>query len=163
MSKWYGDLSNRLEEGQNFTRRDIRVGDDITMYHWSDRTCYYVTAVESQKRIKVKRWFVCADHSKEGGMGHQNWLYFRSSREMNEYLSQFYPSSNRKYIEGEDGEFTWVFRYNKWVEEFSSDDATYATDKEKKSIEKHGCYKRYFPLNGKISFGVRDYYYDWEF
>lgn len=33
MSKvWYGNLTNRLEEGKNYTGREIRVGDDITMY-----------------------------------------------------------------------------------------------------------------------------------
>ena len=163
MSKWYGSIDNRLEEGRNFTGREIRVGDDITMYHYSDRTCYYVTEVIDQKRIKVKRWYTCADHSKEGGMGHQNWLYFRSVQEMHDYLSQFFDYPEVTWV---DSEMTWVYRYNKWMQEHFVEHLEHPalyTEKQRKSFEKNGYLKFYTPLNGKISFGVRDYYYDWEF
>lgn len=87
MSKqWYGNVSNRIEEGHVYgTDKTIKEGMDITMYHWSDRTCYFITKVIDQKHIFVNRYYVCADHSKEGGMGHQNWLYFRTLKEHNQY------------------------------------------------------------------------------
>ena len=54
MSRWYGNLSNRLDENKNFTNRGIKVGDDITEYLWSDRKCYFITKVVDQKHIFVK-------------------------------------------------------------------------------------------------------------
>ena len=162
MSKqWYGSVNNRIEEGRNYTGREIRVGDDVTMYLWSDRSCYYVTEVENQKRIKVKQYYVCADRSKPGGMGHQNWLYFKTLKERDVYWEQ--PLSTDDEYAQYDCEQTWVFRYNKWMLEHTYTEENYCTEREKKSLEKNGFYKRYFDLSGKVSFGVRDYYYDWEF
>lgn len=164
MSKWYGSLTNRLEEGQNFTGREIRTGDDITMYLWSDRNCYFVVGVESQKRIKVRRYYTCADHEKPGGMGHQDWMYFKTWDEWNEYLSKYHPEyHDPKEHRDEPDPQVWVFRYGKWMQEITYTDENYCTDREKKSLEKNGFYKRYFDLTGRVSFGVLDYYYDWEF
>ena len=98
--KIYGSVSNRFEEGRNFTGREIRPGDDITMYLWSDRHCYWVVDVISQKEIKVKKYYVCADHSKPCGMGHQEWLYFKTQNEENEYLNSchlMYEGKEMKY------------------------------------------------------------------
>ena len=168
MSKWYGSIDNRLEEGKNYTGREIRVGDDITEYLWSDRRCYYVTAVESQKRIKVKPYHVCADKSKPGGMGHQDWLYFKTLRERDDYLG--WGRDSDEYYEINDREETWVFRYNKWMREWTVREdgdnflgREFCTEKELASLDKKGYYNSYSNLTGKISFGVRDYYYDWEF
>ena len=166
MSKvWYGNLSNRLEENQNYTGREIRVGDDITMYLWSDRNCYYVTAVEDQKRIKVRRYYHCADHSKAGGMGHQNWLLFKTWDEWNDYLSDYFPAYHKRGDHrDEPKEETWVFRYNKWMQECTHTDPRFCdTDRERKSFEKNGYFKTYHNLIGKVSFGVADYYHYWEF
>ena len=167
MSKWYGNLTNRLEEGKNFTGREIKPGDDITMYYYSDRQCFYVTEVENQKRIKVRPWYTCADHEKEGGMGHQNWCYFRSVDERNEYLARFFPEdySDKKHFE-EPPEQVWVFRYNKWMKEYTHttmDHPEYCTDREREAFKKQGFFKTYHNLNGRVSFGRRDYYHDWEF
>ena len=161
---WYGSINNRLEEGKNFTGREIRVGDDVTMYYWSDRMCFYVTEVENQKRIKVRPWYICADHSKPGGMGHQDWMYFRTLDERNDYLAKYFPEHHKagEHME-EPPEQTWVFRYNKWMHEVTFTEENYCSDREKKSLAAKGFYKRYFNLSGKVSFGVRDYYYDWEF
>ena len=139
-------------------------GDDATMYLYSDRTCYYVTAVENQKRIKVKRYFVCADKSKAGGMGHQDWLYFKSMREMDAYLGNE-PRTDEEYAQF-DREETWVFRYNKWMRERIVTEMKYPyayNKRERESFAKNGFCKVYADLSGNVSFGVRDYYYDWEF
>ena len=158
--KWYGSVVNRIEEGRNVP--EIKEGTDITMYYWSDRTCYYVTEVIDQKHIKVKEYEVCADHDKELGMGHQEWLYFKTRRERNDYISKYYPNHYVANIEEPEAE-TWVFRHNKWKREVTFTEENYCTERELKSLREKGYYKRYYDLSGKISFGVRNYYYDWEF
>ncbi len=168
MSKWYGNLTNRLEEGQNFTGREIRVDDDITMYLWSDRRCYYVTEVINQKRIKVRPYFVCADKSKPGGMGHQDWLYFKSMKEYYQYIgNDVFGYSDEEYKRREENsEEMWVFRYGKWMEECYHDFMNHPdayNKREREHFQKHGWFNTYHDLSGKVSFGIRDYHYDWEF
>lgn len=160
MAKWYGNVINRIEEGKN--AKEIVPGMDITMYYWSDRTCYYVTEVEDQKRIKVREYHVCADHSQPGGRGHQDWMYFKTRDEMNKYLKEFFPDTETDHVEEPEAE-TWVFRYGKWKREVTYTEDNYCDEKELKSLQKKGYFKRYFDLSGRISFGVRNYYYDWEF
>ena len=147
MSTWYGSLTNRLEEGRNLLDREIRPGDDITMYMWSDRYCYYVTQVESEKRLHVKPYSVCADKSKPGGMGHQNWVYFKTLKEKSEYLGLEVPPGESLEAHDAASEEVWVFRYRKWKQEVRNPDGSVF----------------YIDLPGKITFGLRDYYYDWEF
>lgn len=154
---------NRFDEGKNYNDdHQIHIGDYITMYHWSDRTCYHVTEVENQKRIKVKRYYVCADHAAAGGRGHQEWKYFETKDAMNKYLDAYFPGTYTEHEEEPEAE-TWVYRYNKWMRETTHTKENYCTDKELKSLEKNGYYHRYSELSGKISFGVRDYFYDWSF
>lgn len=157
--KWYGNLTNRLEEGRQF--EEIKPGTDITMYLWSDRHCYYVTEVIDEKHIKVKPWIVIADHSKPCRMGHQDWLYFKTYKEANDYLKSFGFNGYREDLETIEED--WVFRYNKWMRMFRYTEENYCTDREKKSLEKKGYYDRFSDLSGKVSFGVRDYFYDWTF
>ena len=158
--KWYGNIINRIEEGKSIP--EIKPGTDITMYYWSDRTCYYVVDVENQNRIKVRQYHVCADHDQPGGMGHQNWMYFKTADEMNDYLRKYFPDTYREHEEEPEPE-TWVYRYNKWKQEVTYTKENYCTEKELKSLKEKGYYKRYFDLSGKISFGVRSYFYDWSF
>jgi len=163
MSKWYGSLNNRIEEGKNYTGREICVGDDITMYLWSDRHCYYVTEVIDQKHIKVKPYYVCADKTKPGGMGHQDWVYFKTLRERDEYLGRVEDDS---FYEKNDREETWTFRYGKWMEEHRYTELYHPdayTKREQEHFQKHGWVNTYYDLSGRVSFGVRDYHYDWEF
>lgn len=142
MAKWYGNVTNRLEEGNNYNKDNlIHVGDDVTEYLYSDRNCYFVTEVKNQKNILIKQYYVCADHSKKGGMGHQDWMYFKTADEYNQYLRSFGFESNAK----ERKEIELKFRYGKW-----------------KQVIRCGETCKYYDFN-KISFGVRDYYYDWEF
>lgn len=163
---WYGNLTNRLEEGKNYTGREIKVGDDITEYLWSDRRCYYVVSVESQKRIQVRPYYTCADHSKPGGMGHQDWMYFKTIDERNLYLSAFFPEYDKNAHYEEPEAQTWVFRYGKWMTEYRHDEMKYPdaySKREREHFARHGWFNSYHDLTGKVSFGVRDYYYDWEF
>lgn len=157
--RWYGNVINRIEEGR--TVPEIKEGTDITMYYWSDRTCYYVVEVEDQKRIKVKEYNIVADHSKSLGMGHQEWLYFKTRKEMADYMKQYFPETEYNIEEPEPE--TWVYRYGKWKQEVTYTEENYCTEKELKSLREKGYYKRYYDLSGNISFGVKSYYYDWEF
>lgn len=146
--KLYGSLNNRIEENNNFLNRDIMPGDDITMYYWSDRTCYFVTKVVNQKHLFIHEYNVVADHSKPGGMGHQDWLYFKTNKEEQVYVNDcvakgwlpkecYHDLADIK--ENQDIEI--VYRYNKWWQKIN------------------GKYHKLQP----ISFGVKDYYYDWSF
>lgn len=160
MGKIYGNLMNRLEEGRSFA--PIQVGTDITMYHWSDRDCYYVTRVVDEKHIFVKEYRVVADHEKDGGMGHQNWLYFKSNKEAQDYLRRFFPDTPESDYEAPEQE--WVFRYGKWMRCYTiTNQRACFTERERKAFQKDGCFKRYYNLPGDVSFGVRNYYYDWSF
>ena len=163
--KWYGSVNNRIEEGHNFTGRELQAGDDITMYMWSDRYCYWIEEVIDQKRIKVRRYYVCADHEKATGMGHQDWLYFKTWDEENEYLCKFFPDHHKQGEHRDEPEAeTWVFRNNKWKREFTHTNPDWIDTKtQQKEFDKHGCFHSYANLSGSVSFGKRSYYYDWEF
>jgi hypothetical protein len=165
---WYGNLTNRLEEGENFTGRGIKVGDDITMYLYSDRRCYYVTEVIDQKHIKVRPYYVCADHGKATGMGHQDWKYFKSAKEKDIYCGVPLLTDEEYVKLEENGAETWVYRYNKWMSESIIHDGVldnpwFYSERDRKSFERNGYLKVYHDLCGRVSFGVRDYHYDWEF
>ena len=161
--KWQGSIANRIDEGHNFNKDGlIHEGDDITMYHWSDRTCYYVTKVIDQKHIFVQQYHVCLNKCfKEEGI--------------DTVLTavQAVP------------DIEWVYRYNHWytVETFdentckrmearwSIDDRNrenfykyqlHFTDRQYKDHLKGKTIYKYNQLSSNISFGVRDYY-DWEF
>lgn len=177
MAKIYGNLTNRFSENKNYNEdKLIHIGDDITKYYWSDRSCYYVTDVINQKNIKVKKYEVVADKSKACGMGHQEWLYFKSRKECNEYLNTFYEDEKYEENPKENPEIELAYRYNKWMrkETYTKDDLEsedmfgrklrdcFFTDKEIKKLEEGKEVYRYNDF-GNISFGVRDYYYDWSF
>lgn len=167
--KWYGSLSNRLEEGHNYTGRELQVGDDITMYLWSDCNCYFITEVIDQKHIKVKKYHVCADHEKAVGMGHQDWLFFKSAKEESEYLNRFFPDNHFDFSDIEEPSETWVFRNNKWKEavEYTPEEVLtkpcFFTEAQIKKAQQGKTVTEYRNLSGKVSFGVRRYYYDWSF
>ena len=147
----YGSLTNRLEENKNYSGKELYKGMDITMYYWSDRHCYFITKVIDQKHIFVKRYKVVADKEKEGGMGHQNWLYFKSNKECNEYLKKFGKGTDGKIYEETEEE--WIFRYGHWNLVQRKDAWSL------KPLDK----PRYHRIQQGISFGIKDYYYDWEF
>ena len=66
----------RPEELMNLQSTVVpKVGDKCTMHLFSDSHACQVTRVsKSGKTIWIKRNKVTADKSKEGGMGHQNWI-----------------------------------------------------------------------------------------
>lgn len=52
-SKWYGSISNRIEEGKTYG--EIFVGMGATEYMWSDTVPYEVIKVVDEKHVVVRR------------------------------------------------------------------------------------------------------------
>jgi hypothetical protein len=174
--KLYGNLMNRLEEGHFFGEdKTIKEGTDITMYYYSDRDCYYVTRVVNQKHIFVKHYHVVADRSLKNNTGHQNWKYFKTLKEQNEYLHSFFPEGGYNLNPIESSEQEWMFRNGSWkrVDRWTLEQITEArknfpifvmfTDKENQQLAEGKEVAKYQKLSGSISFGIREHYHDWEF
>ena len=192
--KWYGSIDNRIEEGRNCEPdKTIKEGTDITVYGWSDRQCKYVTRVIDQKHIFVKDYYVIADRA-FGSYG-DKWKYFKSLRDKEAYLNDWYRSHPEEAAEyervmGRPYEYTdldeieepsheeeWAFRYGHWNRVTRFDKALAEkiegrsgqrgffpkTKKEEEAFEAGKEVVRYDRIQEGISFGVRDYRYDWEF
>lgn len=104
--KWYGSVENRIEEGKNYSGKDIYVGMGVTEYQWSDRHPYEVTQVFDQKHICIRRMEAkvvkgsCQDGSAE-------YEYERNSKrpeiELKKYKDGWYDlrdNGNGKKIKG---------------------------------------------------------------
>lgn len=151
--KWYGNLQNRLEENQQFCK-EITVGTGMTEYSYSDREAYEVIEVRDQKHVTVRR----LDHKHIGDGCMDNQWELISNPENPEY--DMTKRGNYWY-------FTRVFT----LEELEAAEANErdplamlnfvmaGADPEK--IRKNGKQVKYTRAN--VSFGVADYYYDYEF
>lgn len=67
-TKLYGNLMNRLEEGRQFVP-EIKVGDGVTEYFYSDRKPYEVIEVRDQKHITIRKM----DHKHIGEAFENKW------------------------------------------------------------------------------------------
>ncbi len=150
--KWYGNLSNRVDEGKMFCE-EIKVGTGVTEYFWSDRHAYEVVEVKDQKHVSIREY----DHVNKGGAFSNSWELV--SNEKNPVIAlvkrgkYWYsevgitPEEARKIYEGNDIEAKlWACHNNFDLP------AIIAAGKVKKTYHK---------MN--VSFGVADYYYDYEF
>lgn len=140
--KMEGSLINRIQEGRKTD--EIVLGTDITMYYYSDRTCYYVTEVYKQKKLKVKKYIVLPNYASEHMSN--DWKYFKTVEDANAYYVSTHPGERGLYEKEWREEETWTYRYNKWWR------TEIISGKEK-----------HYALDGEVSFGVKDYYYDYEF
>lgn len=152
---WYGSLQNRLEENKQFCD-EIKVGTGMTEYSYSDRHAYEVIAVENQKHVTVR----LLDHKLKGEPMTNNW----------ELISN---KDNPTYELVKRGKY-W---YSKVVvtsdildEIDSTDDVNERirlmlflghNDIDRDVLRDKGKVTRYHRWN--VSFGVADYYYDYEF
>lgn len=147
------------------------VGEGATRMHYTDRSCYNVVEVSKDgKKVKLEDLRATHDKTKEGGMGHQNWV--------------LEPTGNFTIV---------VWRNNAWRIEGTEIWFTPEFEKEckEKGIEMMGVHlcnnlpeiaKRIYngevrPTNVvegytmakkvyskvNILFGSKDYYYDWSF
>lgn len=152
---WYGSLNNRLEENRMFCK-EIEVGTGMTEYYYSDRHAYEVVEVKDQKHIKVRQY----DHKHIGNVEMDNsWELISNEnnpiREMTKrgdhwYWTTVVTDAILANLESEDANEriqTMLFMAHNNI------DAD--TLKAKKKIT------RYHRAN--VSFGIADYYYDYEF
>ena len=152
--QWYGSLNNRIEENRQYCD-EIKVGDGMTEYFWSDRHAYEVVDVKDQKHVYVREY----DHKHVGEEYQNKW----------ELISD--ESKPIRYI-------TKRGKYWYWTVEVTSDildeiDKAEGDDKfhlqwflcqnniVMDDLKEKGKITRYHRAN--VSFGVADYYYDYEF
>ena len=145
MSKWYGSVNNRVDENKMFCK-EIKVGTGMTEYSYSDREAYEVVEVKDQKHIKVRRY----DHKHIGnGEMDNNWELVSNP---NNPVSEIVKRGNYWY---------WA---SHWTQETLKNPLiAIVPDKVYRELcenKKDSCtvYTR-----ANVSFGVADYYYDYEF
>ena len=173
--------------------KTIKEGTDITVYCWSDRQCKYVTKVIDQKHIFVKDYYVIADRafgsysdrwkyfkSLRDQEAYLNYWYRSHPEEAAEYervMGRPYEYADLDEIKESSHEEEWAFRYGHWnrvtrfdnalaerIEERSGQRGFFPkTEKEKEAFEAGKEVVRYDRIQEGISFGVRDYRYDWGF
>ena len=157
MSKWYGNLSNRIEENRQFCD-EIKVGTGMTRYSWSDRHAYEVIAVKDQKHVKVREY----DHKRpdtEKDYSYSNeWVLVSNVNnpviEMVKRGKYWYTVSTCTVEQAKEilaktdniDERLWACH--------NGFDLTAIVESGKDKVKYH---------RQNVSFGVADYYYDYEF
>jgi hypothetical protein len=152
---WYGNINNRLEENRMFCE-EIKVGTGMTEYMYSDRHPYEVVEVKDQKHVSVRKM----DHKHVGdGCMDNNWELISNEenpiREMTKrgnfwYWTVTVTSDILKNLDSEDAEArlsTMLFLCHNNID--------------REQLEAKGKVTRYHKAN--VSFGIADYYYDYEF
>lgn len=142
MSKWCGNLSNRIDENKMYCDK-IEIGTGMTEYSWSDRKAFEVVKVVNQNNVFVREF----DHKAVGEPMSNEW----------ELVSN--PNNTIKELKKRYGNWNWVNTYTKknlenWEQRFVPEDIY------DKVMEK-GVYKKYTRAN--VSFGIAEYYYDYSF
>lgn len=150
MGKWYGSVQNRLEEDRQFCD-EITVGTGVTEYHWSDRTPWEVIEVRDQKHVTVR----AMDHVHVGdGQMDNNWKLISN------------PDNPTRQLERRG-------KYWYWTTTITAEDITGIEEDtdallrlclagyDVETIRAKG--KQTKRRRANISFGVAQYYYDYEF
>lgn len=152
--KWYGSLNNRIEENRQYCPQ-IEVGTGMTEYFWSDRHAYEVVEVEDQKHVYVRKY-----EAKHVGDSYENkWELISDESKPKQYITKrgkyWYwtvkvDSSILDEIDKAEGDEKWQLQM------FLCHNNILAED-----LRAKGKITRYHRAN--VSFGVADYYYDYEF
>ena len=146
--KFYGSLNNRLEENKMFCD-EIKVGTGMTDYSYSDREAYEVIEVINQKHVIVRQY----DHKLKGEAYSNDWELISNennpTREMVKRGNYWYAVSTitRDMV---DKELTPEERIYLVLNGYDID-----------KIKANGKQCKYYRMN--VSFGIADYYYDYEF
>lgn len=138
--KWFGSLFNRLEENKMYCE-EIKVGTGVTEYMYSDRYVYEVVEVIDQKHVFVRE----LDPIAVGPSMSNQWEY---------------KSNLDKPIR--------ELKYRYWVNTFTKEgikNVCYLDDKFFKAKQKieAGVEEVKIFRDTRVSFGVTDYYYGYEF
>lgn len=150
--KIYGNLNNRFEENKMYCA-EIQVGTGMTEYFWSDRHAYEVIEVTDQKHVKVREY----DHKNIGGEYSNRWELIsnenNATMDMVKRGKYWYsavsiePDRAREIlINGTVDERLWACQ--------NGFDLQAVVNSGKKATKYH---------RKNVSFGVADYYYDYEF
>ncbi len=152
--KWYGSLNNRVDENRMFCD-EIKVGTGMTEYSWSDRHAYEVVEVRDQKHVTVREY----DHRKIGEQvfGNNHWELISNPENPTYDLvkrGKFWysvvtltPEMAKEIKDTHDTEgYVWACNQGFIIDEI---------------IESGKSKSRYHRWN--VSFGVAEYYYDYEF
>lgn len=153
--KWYGSLNNRVEENHMYCDK-IEVGTGMTEYSWSDRHAYEVTAVKDQKHVTVREY----DAKHVGEAYTNNW----------ELISN--PENPERDLVKR-GDY-WYWTVTVTVDDLKENTDTDDDDKRIRFMVwlcNLGIHADDIFTKGKVtkrrradvSFGVADYYYDYEF
>lgn len=162
--KFYGSLDNRLEENRMYCDK-IEVGTGMTQYYYSDRHAYEVVKVVDQTNVFVREY----DHKLKGEAFSNQWELI--SNESNPVIELKLRNGVWMKVTNYSKE-VWLATAKEWVEkgECRTIESAYdyfktmsgLTEKEKEKIEAGKIVKKLRKF-GNISFGVAEYYYDYEF
>jgi hypothetical protein len=151
--QWYGSINNRIEENRQFCET-IEVGTGMTEYSWSDRHAYEVIEVTDQKHVKVREY----DHKSKSHEPYTNdWELISNENNYTMDLVKrgkywytmvtITPEEAKEILEGNDIDAKiWACHNNFDLQDIVA--------KGKKKTTYH---------RKNVSFGVADYYYDYEF
>ena len=156
--KWYGSIENRLEEGRQFVK-DIKVGDGVTEYSWSDRDPWEVTRVKDQKHITIRR-LIAKRIDKNAWCGPQEYEYI-SDPEGVEYDIVKRGSAWYTYTNITKEELMDIDRRRDAGERFDGvllNEIMWAAQFDRDKVMKNGKQTRYHKMN--ISIGKAEKYYD---
>lgn len=148
MSRWYGSVNNRIEENNMFCD-EIKVGTGMTEYRWSDREAYEVIEVKDQKHVTVRKY----DHKLKGDAFSNDWELISNednpTYDMVKRGNYWYSTLTvtREYLLSHDTPET---RLNLVLAGFDP-----------KIVIEKGKQTKYTKRN--VSFGIAEYYYDYEF
>ena len=152
--KYYGSLQNRMMEDKDFCK-EIKVGMGMTEYMYSDRHAYEVVEVKDQKHVTVRRYdVVAADDTMQN-----NWNYISNPNN---------PTYDMVKV-GECWYWTNTVTAEDWKEakeQMDNGDFRWASSivcngfDPDKIMAKGKQTKR---TRAKVSFGIADYHYDYEF
>lgn len=162
--KLYGSLNNRMEENRMYCE-EIKVGTGVTKYSYTDRHAYEVVKVNDQTNVFIREY----DHKLKGEAFSNTWELI--SNENNPVIElklrngvwyRVLEYTKDKWMEMAQNDFEKgncrtvesAYNYYKWMSGL--------TEKEQEKIEAGKTVKKLRKF-GNISFGVAEYYYDYEF
>lgn len=148
MAKWFGSVTNRIEEDRMYCP-EIEVGTGMTEYSWSDRHPYEVVEVRDQKHISVREM----EHKAAGPCYSNEWkLISDPSKPIRDLVKR------GKY---------WYWTETVTKEELEKAKSPYdllplcVGGFDPEVIRAKG--KQTKLSRARVSFGVAEYYYDYEF
>lgn len=164
MKTVYGSLNNRLNEGRQLVN-EIKVGDGVTEYMYTDRHAYEVTKVVTQNNIFIRK--LDTQRIDTNGMSDSQEYRFISNNK-NAEIELVKRNGCWYRVENFDRK-TWLKNAEK-DNAFKSANAAYnyykamsgLTAKQLEKIEQGKEVKKYVKMNN-ISIGVTSEYYDYSF